>query len=504
MAPIRRFSGPSPWPAALDLLGDGVIAVDGDGAVVWMNAAAEDLTGWRRDGARGQPIDRVVMLAGEQGPEGSTAPIRLALSTGRCPEAWSDVTLQRPDGTMAAAGLAVATDGAASGRDAAPALVLRDRRHAHQLHAALAELEQARRLEAVGRLAAGVAHDFSNVLTIITGDAEMLLDGGSVDPQSRELLQEIAKAGARGAALTRQLLAFSRRSDALPLPVDVNAFVERTRAVLRPLLSDDVQLELDLAAPGAQVVIDANQFELLLLNLAAHARDAMPRGGRLTIATRLADASMVPERPRSAGGMVEIAVTHIARGAVEAAPPGEPVGVLAGVFRIVEQAQGVVQARSEGAAVTWAAYLPLADTPAGGASEPDVEATHGPRPAILLVEDDDGVRHLMVEALRARGYQVLQAATSADALRLAGGRQDAQVQLLITDVVLPDADGTALALALRAQLPGLQVIFTSGGSDEVLRRHGLDPEQVVRKPFTPRSFVAAVRRVLEAAQRRDA
>ena len=507
MAPTRRASGLSPLPAALDLVRDGVIGVDAEGAVVWMNAAAEDLTGWRRDGARGQPIDRVVTLLDESDAGGSAEPIQRALIEGATPDAWSDVLLRRLDGSVAAVGLAVAIEPAAPGYAAGPALVLRDRREASQLTAALAaavaELEQSRRLEAVGRLAAGVAHDFSNVLTIITGDAEMLLESRAVDAQARELLQEIAKAGARGAALTRQLLAFSRRSDAPALPVDVSAFVERTREVLRPLLSDDVQLELDLATPGAQVVIDPNQFELLLLNLGAHARDAMPRGGRLTIATRLTAGPIAPEVPTPPGPLVEIAVTHIARGAAVAEPPGEPAGVLAGVLRIVEQVHGVVHARTDGAAVTWAAYLPLMETSAM-ASDAGTEADQGPHPAILLVEDDHGVRHIVVEALRARGYKVLQAATSADALRLVGGRHGVDVQLLITDVVLPDADGTALARVLRARLPELQVIFTSGGSDEVLRQHGLDPGQVIRKPFTPRSFAAAVRRVLEASDPPDA
>jgi two-component system cell cycle sensor histidine kinase/response regulator CckA len=504
MASAPRHSGPSPLPAALDLISDGVIGVDGDGAVVWMNAAAEALTGWRWDSARGQPIDRVVVLADDSDAGEPPEPVRQALREATTPIAWNDVRLRRSDGAVAAVSLAVASASAAPGCAVGPALVLRDRREASQLRAALAaavaELEQSRRLEAVGRLAAGVAHDFSNVLTIITGDAEMLLERHSVDAESRELLQEIAKAGTRGAALTRQLLAISRRSDAPSLPVDVNAFVERTRAVLRPLLSDDVQLELDLAASGAQVVIDPNQFELLLLNLAAHARDAMPFGGRLTIATRLTDAPLAPELPVRTGPLVEIAVTHIARGATVTPPLGEPAGVLAGAIRIVEQAHGVVHARSDGAAVTWVAYLPSAAAPPAVMSD-GLEPTHESPRGVLLVEDDHGVRHLVVEALRSRGYQVLEAATSADALRLAGGRHGVDVQLLITDVVLPDADGTALARALRARLPGLRVIYTSGGSDEVLRRHGLDPEQVIRKPFTPRSFAAAMRHVLEAQRR---
>jgi signal transduction histidine kinase len=381
------------------------------------------------------------------------------------------------------------------------------------------QLLQAQKMEAVGQLAGGVAHDFNNLLTVIMSYSSMLLaDGGPADA-NRGDIQAISDAAARAAALTRQLLAFSRKQVLQLQAVDVNAVVTDVEKMLRRLIGEDISLSTHLDPDLALINADPGQLEQVLLNLAVNARDAMPDGGALSLTTHNADLSEeLGDRHLGAapGKYIMMAVTDTGTGmtrevqqrlfepfyTTKGAGKGTGLG-LATVHGIVKQLGGDVYVYSElGHGTTFKVYFPhLTTTPELVVTA--VEPREAPRGSetILLAEDDDALRSLGARVLGAFGYNVLVARTGGDALRIVAEHRG-PIDLVATDVVMPEMSGSQLVEKVLKARPGIRVLFMSGYTDdEVMRRGVIDGATAfLQKPFTPDMLAHKVRAVLDLAR----
>jgi two-component system, cell cycle sensor histidine kinase and response regulator CckA len=376
-------------------------------------------------------------------------------------------------------------------------------------------LSEAEKMEAVGRLAGGVAHDFNNLLTVIGGYAEILLQHEG----EREELQEIARASQQASALTRQLLAFSRRQVLHPRVLDLNQIVSSMEGMLQRIIGDDVSVAVKLADGLAHVEADRAQLERVILNLAANARDAMPDGGALTIETgnvELDAAQVAKHGDGAAGPHVLLAVSDTGIGMDEEVrrhlfepfyttkPAGQGTGLgLATVFGVVKQSGGGIYVYSEpDRGSTFKIYLPACA--ASGAEVETDGADAGIRQGtetIMVVEDDAGVRELVRLMLEANGYEVLAVEDAAEAMSVCTD-DPARVHLLLTDVVMPGVNGRVLAERLGEVSPAMRVLFMSGYSDEAVHRHGqiTDDAAFLEKPFTERALAHKVREVLDGVR----
>lgn len=377
------------------------------------------------------------------------------------------------------------------------------------------QLRQSQKLEALGRLAGGVAHDFNNRLVIIMGYAEMLrraLPKGGVQAQQAEMVLQSAQ---RAAELTRQLLAYSRRQVLKPTAFDLNLAVDGMRRLLERLIGDDIELVTVCAAKGF-VYSDSGQVEQVILNLALNARDAMPRGGKLTIETRDRDVAVPGDEPLPAGEYLELIVADTGVGIAEDALPRifEPffttkeIGLgtglgLATVEGIVRQSGGTVRVKSRvGEGTTFTVCLPRARAPEASRAPPSAdEGAESPQSGTVLVcDDDEGVRKLVVDVLTLRTYTVLEAQNGSEALRVA--REHGQpIQLLVTDLIMPGMSGTELSAALLESQPDLKVLYISGYTDDVNVLSGAleDNARFLAKPFLPGEFVRIVRSLMVEA-----
>jgi PAS domain S-box-containing protein len=376
------------------------------------------------------------------------------------------------------------------------------------------QFRQAQRLEAVGRLAGGVAHDFNNLLTVILGCSEALIHSLSEDEDECQLAQEIRKAGERAAALTRQLLAFSRKQLIRPVQLDLNDMIRDLEKLLRRLIGEDIELVTLLEPSLGTVHADPGQIEQVLMNLVVNSRDAMPKGGQLIIATsnvELDEPFAKTHGDINPGPYVRIRVKDTGRGisaknkanlfepffTTKAVGKGTGLG-LATVYGIVKQSGGAIEVDSEpekGAA--FHVYLPrIAGQPAAKPCE-SVKAPRGSE-TVLLVEDDDGVRSLTRTALAANGYTVLEASDGEEALHLQAEFKGT-IALLLTDLVLPHMNGIELAERLVRHHPGLKVLYMSGYLDDTLVRHGIweNRQSFLQKPYSPAVLASKVREVLD-------
>jgi PAS domain S-box-containing protein len=378
------------------------------------------------------------------------------------------------------------------------------------------QLRQAQKMEAVGRLAGGIAHDFNNLLCIITGYSEMALTMMPPDAPVREFTAEINKAGNRAATLTRQLLAFSRKSLLSPKVLDLNGVVHDTEKMLRRLIGEDIELVMTLEDGLPTVKADPNQLDQILMNLLVNARDAMPQGGRLEITTRrmLLSEEQVRDQPDvRPGAYVMFAVSDTGCGMDEATRAhifepffttkgvGKGTGLgLAMVYGIVKQSGGHIEVQSApGRGATFRIYLP-STVPVNLDGAPDAAPAEIPAgtETVLLAEDEDGVRALVLEVLQRSGYTVLEARDGEEALTLSTNHSG-PIHLLLTDVVMPKLGGGRLARRLTRQRPETRVLFMSGFADSTLVRHEVVSGDVdcLLKPFTPDVLARKVREALD-------
>jgi CheY-like chemotaxis protein len=366
-------------------------------------------------------------------------------------------------------------------------------------------------MEAVGRLAGGIAHDFNNLLTAITGYSDLLLDRLEPDAEVRRDVEEIRRAAERAGSLTSQLLAFSRRQILAPRVLDLNAAVSETQRLLERLIGEDVELVVDLAPDAGSVRVDPGQLQHALLNLVVNARDAMPAGGRLVIATgcsgpgdRRPDLDLDPVhyaviRVTDTGcGMDE----HVARLAFEPFFTTKEAGTglgLSMVYGLVKQSGGDVAIETAaGAGTTFTIFLP---TPV---EAPEAEPPPGIPPAaggrtVLVAEDEPTVRELVRAVLERAGYTVLVAANGLEALAVAE-RHPGRIDLLLTDVVMPRLGGRELAERLTGLRPDTKVVLVSGYTDDAGVHEGVSEggAAFVQKPFTSSTLLARIAEVLAA------
>jgi PAS domain S-box-containing protein len=384
------------------------------------------------------------------------------------------------------------------------------------------QLLQAQKMEAVGRLAGGVAHDFNNLLTAIMGYSELALDALPEGHPEHNHIEEINKCGERAAALTRQLLAFSRKQIFQPEVLCLNEVVSGMTKMLRRMIPENVELVAVLDPALERVMLDPTQMEQILMNLAVNSRDAMPQGGKLTLETANAelDVAYTKSHPEvQPGHYVMLAVSdtgcgmdrktqvHIFEPFFTTKEKGKGTGLgLSTVYGIVKQSGGSIFVYSEpGKGTAFKIYLPRVEE-APGEGGPVVEKRPVPSlpqgaETVLLAEDDETIRRMIYEILQYAGYSVLEAGRGEEALRLAG-EHAGPIHLLITDMVMPGMGGREVAGRLAALRPGTRVLFVSGYTDDAIVRHGVLEHGVafLQKPFKPEALLHKVRETLDGPE----
>jgi PAS domain S-box-containing protein len=503
--------------AILEAALDAIITIDHQGKILEFNPAAESIFGYPRGEVLGKAMADLIIPSAlrEQCRQGLARHLitGTSLSLGKRLE----MSALRADGSEFPVEITVTrirTEGM-------PLFTgyLRDisehKRTEEALRRTEEQFRQAQKMEAIGRLAGGVAHDFNNLLTVITGYSDLLLNTLRVDDPSRELIGEIAKSADRAATLTRQLLAFSRKQVLAPKVMDLNTSITEMLNLLRRLISEDIQLRTTLAPGLYPVKVDRGQIEQVIMNLAVNARDAMPRGGQLTIETSNTDLDetltrSLPElRP---GPCVRLTVSDTGCGMDETVKArlfepffttkavGKGTGLgLATVYGIIKQSEGHITVWSEpGQGATFKIYLP-------GVREELPSAPKKPVPApavigsetVLLVEDEEGVRTLTRHILQTSGYTVLEARHGLEALQVSE-QQSGPIHLMVTDVVMPEMNGPQLARRILQLRPSLKVLFLSGYTDSTLLHNGLldASRNFLQKPFAPEDLKSKVREVL--------
>ena len=445
-----------------------VVGVDADGRIEVFNAEAERVTGYRAEDMLGRSAKG--LLGTDPLADESERPITTSSGDERL-ISWRHRVLDvdgQPRGTISFG------------------LDVTDRRTLEE------ELRQSQKMEAVGRLAGGIAHDFNNLLTAISGYGElalMKLDGAP----AREYVEEMQRASERAAQLTRQLLAFSRRQVLQFEVVDLNAVVADLERMLATLLGVGIHLEVRLDASLAPTKADPSQLQQVVLNLALNARDAMPDGGTLTIATANVGTNVVLTVSDTGEGMDEETLARVFEPFFTTKPASEGTGLgLATVYGIVKQTGGEVSVRSErGSGTIFEVSLPRSNGAVADHGDADVPEAEQAEATLLLVEDEDVVRRLAAEMLRGAGYRVLEASTGTEALAIAG---DEEIDVLLSDVVMAGMSGPQVAQELRRDRPELRVLLMSGYTADAIASHGDLPANTsfLAKPFTRVGLLAAL------------
>ena len=385
------------------------------------------------------------------------------------------------------------------------------------------QLRQSQKMEAIGQLSGGIAHDFNNLLTVISGHLGLLKDNQQVTPEIGESLGEILTATNRAANLTKQLLLFSRRQVMSTVDLDLNELVNNLTKMLRRILGEDVRMRLDYAPETLTIHGDSGMIDQVLVNLAVNARDAMPNGGSLCIATRgetrIPPAEARRSNPSLPSSYVRLSISDTGMGI----PPeirskifepffttkdvGKGTGLgLATVFGIVQQHRGWIELESEpGAGTTFHVYLPrITSAPAIRKEAPPAAPSRGQGELILLVEDESSLMDVGVTALRRYGYQVLSAHNGLEALRVWAGHKE-EIKLLLTDIIMPDGmSGVQLARQILAEKPSLKVVYTSGYSAQIAGKELPLNEGInyLAKPYELDQLFRTVRTALDSRQSR--
>jgi PAS domain S-box-containing protein len=376
---------------------------------------------------------------------------------------------------------------------------------------------EAQKMEVVGQLAGGVAHDFNNILGVIIGYSDLIMADLDQDNPQRKYVGEIQHASERAAGLTRQLLVFSRKQTVQPVVLDLNDVVQNLDKMLRRLLDENIEMTLVPEIQIGRVKADPGYIGQVLMNLAVNARDAMPNGGKLTITTKnvTLDTNHIREHPGAiSGDYVMISVNDTGTGMTNEVkkhlfepffttkPPGKGTGLgLATCQTIVEQCAGHMSVSSEvGKGASFKVYFPRVNDPLEFDTK-FIKASPLPRgtETLLVVEDDPSVRHLAREVLKAQGYEVLMAANGQDGLHVAREHKGSPIRLVVTDVVMPLMGGKVMAEWLQTTYPNLKILFTSGYMDDAIAHHGVLDTGVafLAKPYTPALLALRVREILD-------
>jgi two-component system, cell cycle sensor histidine kinase and response regulator CckA len=380
-----------------------------------------------------------------------------------------------------------------------------------------AQFIEAQKMEVIGQLAGGVAHDFNNILAIIMGCSELITSKLGADSPLRKYTEEIRHASEQAAGLTRQLLVFSRKQTVQPVVLNLNDVVKDLDKMLRRLIDENIEMTIVPEKQIGRVKADPGYVGQVLMNLVVNARDAMPNGGKLTIATNnvtidenhthtgTIPGDYVMLRVSDTGtGMTEEVKAHLFEAFFTTKPKGKGTGLgLATCQTIVQQCGGHIGVNSEvGKGTTFKIYFPRVEQPLDVAARP---IQTGPlargTETLLVVEDEPSLRHLAVSVLGAQGYMVLSASNGQDGLRVAREHKGSPIQLVVTDIVMPQMGGKVMAEWLQATYPEMKVLYTSGYTDDDLTQHGvLEPgTEFLPKPYTPSGLAGKVRELLDDA-----
>jgi len=508
----QRLRENEQWLAAtLGSIGDGVIATDDHGRVRFMNTLAEGLTGWSQSEALGVDVRDVFRLVEEESRQAVRNPASEALAKGHPVGLAPDVVLINRVGGERPIDDSAAPIRDINGRVSGAVLVFRDITERRRLEE---HLRQAQKMEAIGRLAGGIAHDFNNIMTVIVGYSEFLLGDVLSEPDRRDAVRTIYDAGKRAAALTQQIMAFSRKQMLVPAVLNLNNIVRDMGAMVKRLIGSNIEFVTDLTPDLGQVKADPTQIGQVILNLSINARDAMSNGGRLVIATRNTelgpeatqrDPDVTPGRyamlsvTDTGHGMSDEVLAHVFEPFFTTKGVGQGTGLgLATVYGIVKQSLGHIEVESKvGEGTTFRVYLPLIEespTPSAGGIQ---LATKG-QETILLVEDNDDVRQMTRSILERNGYTVLEAPNGMEALAIAE-KHEGPIHLLITDLVMPKLSGREVADQLRPLKRGMRVLFMSGYTEDVLVHQGVESSSLdfLHKPFSLNALTTKVREVLD-------
>jgi two-component system, cell cycle sensor histidine kinase and response regulator CckA len=391
------------------------------------------------------------------------------------------------------------------------------KRHEEETELLRLQLAQAQKMESIGRLAGGVAHDFNNLLTVINGYAAFLSKRLAVRDPLRQYALEIGEAGERAASLTSQLLAFSRKQAIMPKAINLNAVIADAERMLQRLIGEDIELVTSPAPRLGLIMADPDQIHQVIINLAVNARDAMPKGGKIEITATdvdLDETAVATHPDATPGRYVQLTITDTGTGMTEEVrqnifepffttkEQGKGTGLgLAMVYGIVRQNGGWMEVKSEvGRGSTFRMHLPRID--AGAAADeakPTVANASRGVETVLVVEDQEAVRRLVKRILEAHGYHVLEAASGAEAHAVASGHAG-EIDLLLTDVVMPGMDGRTLSEQLRELRPTLRVILMSGFAEDVVARRDALASGLayIQKPFGPEELAARIRGILDS------
>ena len=495
--------------AILESASQAIISIDRRGRIVLVNRRAGEMFGYTGEELQGARVELLLPESkraahGRQRDEYFERPRTRPMGIGL------DLSGRRKDGTEFPVEVSLSTIetddgifGIAFISDISPRKALE------------AQLMHAQKMEAVGRLAGGVAHDFNNMLTVIAGYNRMILDELSTMDPLRGYAEEILKAADRAGALTNQLLAFSRRQVMQPRIININAVLGQTEKMLRRLIGEDVQLVMSLDKNAGNIKADPNHIEQAIVNLAVNSRDAMPNGGRLTIETgnvQIDENYVKTHMGVKPGEFVMIAVSDTGHGMDSATrqnifepffttkQQGKGTGLgLATVYGMVKQSGGDIWVYSEpGQGTTFKLYFPLVEEPVSGAigEDPGISRQLSSE-TVLLVEDEAQVRDLTAKMLKQLGYPVL-TAENGDAAIEVSKAFTREIALLVTDVVMPNMSGRQVADALVASRPGLRVLFLSGYTEHAVVNHGVLDSNVnfLAKPFSREALGRKVREVL--------
>jgi two-component system cell cycle sensor histidine kinase/response regulator CckA len=495
---------------AIQTVSQGIIITDPkqpDNPIIYASTGFERITGYGADEAIGRNCR---FLRGRDTDKETVGKLREAIATGR--SCAVEILNYRKDGTPFWNALSLNPVPDENGEVAYFVGVQNDVTERKKLEN---QLRQSQKMEAVGRLAGGVAHDFNNLLTIISGYSQLMLALPDVSPNIRESLRVISEAGEQAATLTRQLLGFSRQTLLQPRILDMNAIIDDTGKMLRRLIGEDILFTTVLDPNLSLVKVDPGHLDQILMNLAINARDAMPKGGKLTIETTnvlLSDDEAALHIDCKAGEHVMLAITdtgcgmtpdilaHIFEPFFTTKEIGKGTGLgLAMVFGIVQQNSGCIHVYSEPEyGTTFKVYFPAVVGQVipkrNSALKPEVGGTE----TILLVEDEESVRKMALISLQMHGYKVLTATDGKDALQIMQTYGE-PLDLVLTDVIMPNVSGPELARNLQVQFPQVKVLFMSGYTDDAVVRHGLLEADVsfIQKPYTPTELARKVRQILD-------
>ena len=494
--------------ALLESAAQAIISIDRAGRIVLCNRRAEEMFGYTRDELLGARLE-ILLPESRRPAHGRQRDDYFSRPRARPMGIGLDLAGRRKDGTEFPVEVSLSNIETDEGVFAIAFVSDISQRKTLE-----EQLLQAQKMEAVGRLAGGVAHDFNNMLTVITGYNRMILDELSPMDPLRGYAEEVLKAADRAGAITNQLLAFSRRQIIQPRVISVNAVVSQTEKMLRRLLGEDIQLVFDLPAGIGNIKADPNQIAQAIVNLAVNARDAMPTGGRISVETANVDLDENYARTHMGvkpGPFVMIAMSDTGHG-MDAATrqrifepffttkvQGKGTGLgLATVYGMIKQAGGDIWVYSEvGRGTTFKLYFPRVDEKVMDqtGSEPLPHAASGE--TVLVVEDEAAVRELTVKMMKQLGYSVLSAASGSEAVEISRAHPGT-IALLLTDVVMPHMSGRQVADQLLASRPDLKVLYLSGYTENTVIHHGVLDNGVdfLPKPFSRETLGQKVRQIL--------